>query len=67
VSNAIGAMLDHIHVLDTRLEQITRLLAERDPRFSRLDMPKLEVPEFENEAAEGGAMPADKTAAGGQS
>jgi serine O-acetyltransferase len=46
VSNAIGAMLDHIHVLDSRLEQMARLLAERDSRFAHLEVPKLDMPEF---------------------
>jgi serine O-acetyltransferase len=52
VSNAIGAMLDHLHVLDTRLEQMARLLADRDPRFRQLDVPKLEVPDFDTEVQE---------------
>lgn len=57
VSNAIGAVLDHLHVLDKRIEQMTQLLAERDARFGKLDVPPIEVPEFE---------PEDK-AAGGRS
>jgi hypothetical protein len=43
-------MLDHLHVLDTRLEQVTRLMADRDPRFRQLDVPKIAVPDFESEA-----------------
>jgi serine O-acetyltransferase len=63
VSNAIGSMLDHIHVLDTRLEQVVRMLKDRDPRFSQLDVPKLEVPDFEADESKS----SDKAAGGSQS
>jgi serine O-acetyltransferase len=56
VSNAIGAMLDHIHLLDTRLEQVVRLLKDRDARFSTLDVPRLEVPDFEPEKQDSGKV-----------
>lgn len=64
VSNAIGAMLDHLHVLDSRLELMTRLLSDQDPRFRRLEVPKLAVPDFEPEAQETGVQPSTEKQAG---
>lgn len=52
VSNAIGAMLDHMHLLDGRLELMTRLLSDQDPRFRKLEVPKLAVTDFETEVQE---------------
>lgn len=48
VANAIDRMLDHIHVMDTRLEQIIDLLGEQDARFSTLDMPRLDTADLDD-------------------
>jgi hypothetical protein len=54
-----------LHVLDTRLEQMARLMADRDPRFKQLDVPRLEVPDFEPEVQES-VVPADEIKRVGQ-
>ncbi|MBX6421423.1 MAG: serine O-acetyltransferase [Nevskia sp.] len=46
VANAIGALLEHIQVLDQRLVQVCRLLHEMDSRMPELELSKLELPEF---------------------
>lgn len=47
VSNAINAMLDHIHNMDKQLEALGSKLHELDKQFPEQKLPKLEVPEFE--------------------
>lgn len=59
VSNAINAMLDHIHGMDSQLESLGSKLKQLDEHFPDLKMPKLEVPEFEDEAVVG-AEPGEK-------
>ena len=51
VANAIGAMLEHIQVLDQRLIQVCKLLHEMDSRMPELELSKLELPNFCEEAA----------------
>jgi len=46
VANAIGAMLEHIQVLDQRLVQVCRLLHQMDSRMPELELSKLELPDF---------------------
>ncbi len=48
VANAISKMLDHIHVLDERIECLSGRLREVNGRLPELNVPKLEVPEFED-------------------
>lgn len=47
VSNAINAMLDHIHGMDQQLDAFGSKLHEIDKQFPDKKLPKLEVPEFE--------------------
>ncbi|MDB5987040.1 MAG: cysE [Nevskia sp.] len=46
VANAIGAMLEHVHVLDERLVQVCKLLHQMDSRMPELQLSKLELPDF---------------------
>lgn len=55
VANAIGAMLEHIQVLDQRLVQVCKLLHEMDSRMPELELSKLELPSFCEEAQHGAA------------
>ncbi len=48
VSNAINAMLDHIHGMDTQMEKIGEQMQQLDRHFPDLKLPPLEVPEFED-------------------
>ena len=48
VSNAINAMLDHIHGMDKQIEALGGKLHELDKQFPESVLPKLEVPEFED-------------------
>lgn len=52
VSNAIGTMLDHIHLLDTRLEQLCKLLGEQDPRFAELGVPEIKQEPLDDDPVE---------------
>ena len=47
VTNAINAMLDHIHGMDTQMEKIAEQMHQLDKHFPDLKLPRLEVPEFE--------------------
>ena len=51
VSNAIGAMLEHVHLLDERLVQVCKLLHQMDSRMPELQLSKLELPDFCGESA----------------
>ena len=53
VANAIGAMLEHIQLLDQRLIQVCKLLHEMDSRMPELELSKLELPSSCEEAAVG--------------
>ena len=64
VSNAIGAMLDHLHALDNRIDLITRLLSDQDPRFRKLEVPKLAVQDLEAEIQESVVPPEELKQAG---
>lgn len=55
VANAIGAMLEHIQVLDQRLIQVCKLLHEMDSRMPELELSKLELPSFCAEAQQNAA------------
>ncbi|MGH8461756.1 MAG: serine O-acetyltransferase [Stenotrophobium sp.] len=46
VSNAIGALLDHINVLDERLVRVCKVLHDMDSRMPELELSKLELPDF---------------------
>ena len=46
VANAIGAMLEHIQVLDERLVQVCRALHAMDARNPEAELPKLDLPDF---------------------
>jgi serine O-acetyltransferase len=46
VANAIGAMLEHVQVLDERVIQLCRLLHQMDSRMPELQLSKLELPDF---------------------
>jgi serine O-acetyltransferase len=46
VANAISAMLEHIQVLDRRLDQVSRVLHQVDSRMPELELSKLKLPEF---------------------
>lgn len=54
VSNAINAMLDHIHKMDSDIELMSGKLHQIDERFPDLKMPKLEVPEFDESQDQAG-------------
>ena len=58
VANAINNMLDHIHVMDKRLEDISRGLSGLGVDMAELQLPDLEACELESavktEAAESG-------------
>ena len=49
VSKAIGSMLHHIHVQDSRIEQLCKALREH---VDAQDLPRLDVPEFARDEAE---------------
>ncbi len=53
MANAIGRMLDHIHDMDNRLEQVCKALQAADSRFADLRVAPLEMPEFETESESG--------------
>lgn len=46
VTNAIGAMLTHIQVMDERLVSVCKLLHQMDSRMPELELSKLELPDF---------------------
>jgi serine O-acetyltransferase len=46
VANAISAMLEHIQVLDRRLDQVSRILHQVDSRMPELELSKLKLPDF---------------------
>ena len=50
VSNAINAMLDHIHGMDTQMEKLVEQMHQLDKHFPDLKLPKLEVAAFEETA-----------------
>lgn len=50
VSNAMGAMLDHINALDERLVQVCKILHEMDSRMPELQLSKLQLPDFCDES-----------------
>lgn len=51
VSNAINGMLDHLHELDQRLERMSELLKESDPKLAKAAAPPLlEVEELDTAA-----------------
>lgn len=47
VANAISVMLEHIHAQDQQLKNICARLRELDGNRARLEVPELELPEFE--------------------
>lgn len=51
VSNAINAMLDHIHGMDTQMEKLVEQMQQLDKHFPDLQLPKLEVASFKEAAA----------------
>ena len=46
VSNAIGAMLNHIHEIDDRVVELCKVLHRLDARMPELELQKLELPDF---------------------
>lgn len=50
VSNAINAMLDHIHGMDTQLEKIAEQMRQLDAHFPDLKLPRLEVTQLDEPA-----------------
>ena len=50
VSNAINAMLDHIHGMDTQMEKLVEQMHQLDKHFPDLKLPKLDVPSLEEVA-----------------
>lgn len=62
VANAIGAMLEHVQVLDERLIQLCRLLHQMDSRMPELQLSKLELPDFCAGAPEARPVPPDECA-----
>ena len=46
VTNAIGAMLNHIQIMDERLVSVCKLLHQMDSRMPELELSKLELPDF---------------------
>jgi serine O-acetyltransferase len=61
VANAIGAMLEHIQLLDERLVQVCKLLHRMDSGMPELQLSRLELPDF---CAEGPIAGVDSAAAG---
>jgi serine O-acetyltransferase len=51
VANAIGAMLEHVQVLDERVGQLCKLMHQLDSRMPELEVSRLELPEFCDAAA----------------
>ncbi len=47
VAHAISAMLEHIHAQDEQLKNICRRLCELDGRTPKVDVPELDLPEFD--------------------
>lgn len=47
VAHAISAMLEHIHAQDEQLKNICRRLCELDGRGPKLEVPELDLPEFD--------------------
>ncbi len=62
VTNAIGAMLEHIQVLDERLTQVCKLLHQMDSRMPELQLSKLELPEFCGDSSGDSSRAGDGTA-----
>jgi serine O-acetyltransferase len=51
VANAIGAMLEHVQVLDERVGQLCKLMHQLDPHMPDLEVSRLELPEFYDAAS----------------
>ncbi len=62
VAGAIGALLDHIHALDERIEQMGRIICEMNGRDeASMSVPRLETPDWccEEETSKATAEPAE--------
>ncbi len=52
VANAVDVMLDHLHAVDTRLEQICSVLKKSGIDLAEMPLPELEVPHLGNTGEE---------------